>query len=59
VVYAATRDEAAAAGFDDAFIYKEIGMPPGERKIAFDYEVVEGVKELFELWREKGDKKLY
>src|SRR6266850_2542492 len=27
VVYASTRDEAAEAGFDDAFIYLEINIP--------------------------------
>ena len=31
--YAATRDDAAAAGFDDAFIYDEIGLPPVERSV--------------------------
>lgn len=59
VIYAATRDEAAGAGFDDAFIYKEIGLTQGERKIPFVYQPVEEAMELFELWREKGDRKLY
>jgi guanine deaminase len=59
VVYAATREEAAGAGFDDAFIYKEIGLPEGERKIPFVYQPMEGVAELFRLWKEKGDKRLY
>jgi guanine deaminase len=59
VVYAATRDQAAAAGFDDAFIYREIEVPPGERRIAFDLVPERGAEELFELWREKGDKSLY
>ena len=31
VVYAASRFEAAEAGFDDAFIYTEINLPDGER----------------------------
>ncbi len=33
IVYGATREDAAAAGFDDAFIYDEIGLPPGSRRI--------------------------
>jgi tRNA(Arg) A34 adenosine deaminase TadA len=31
--YAATRDDAAAAGFDDAAIYREIALPPGTRTL--------------------------
>jgi hypothetical protein len=59
VVYAATKDEAAAAGFDDAFIYREIEMSPGERRIPFFHQPVEGARDLFERWKEKGDKRLY
>jgi len=59
VVYAATRQQAAAAGFDDDFIYREIELPAGERKIAFDWLPEKGAEEVFALWREKGDKRLY
>jgi len=59
VVYAATRQEAAEAGFDDDFIYREIGLEGGERKIPFDYGRVKEAGEVFELWREKGNKRLY
>jgi guanine deaminase len=59
VVYAATRDEAAAAGFDDAFIYEEISLSGGERKIPFEHRPVKEAGELFGFWREKGNKKLY
>jgi guanine deaminase len=59
VVYAATRDEAAAAGFDDAFIYREIDLEPAERKIPFVHEPMEGASEIFGSWREKGDRRLY
>jgi len=34
IYYANTRIEAAKIGFDDEFIYEEIGRPPGQRKIA-------------------------
>jgi tRNA(Arg) A34 adenosine deaminase TadA len=33
IVYGATREDAAHGGFDDAFIYDEIGLPPGERRV--------------------------
>jgi|SRR6185437_11070337 len=59
VVYAATRDEAAAAGFDDAFIYREIDLEPAERKIPFVHEPMEVASEIFGSWREKGDRRLY
>ncbi|HVV05493.1 MAG TPA: nucleoside deaminase [Puia sp.] len=59
VVYASTRDEAAGAGFDDAFIYHEINVAAGDRKIPFDYQSLEEAAALFGLWKEKGDKRLY
>jgi guanine deaminase len=49
VVYTATRDEAAAAGFDDALIYKEVTLPLGDRKIAFTQLGAEG-DDPFDLW---------
>lgn len=59
VVYAATRHEAAEAGFDDAFIYDEISLEDGERRIPFVHQPVAGAGELFGLWREKGNRRLY
>lgn len=35
VVFAAARTDAAAAGFDDARIYREVAKPPGKREIPF------------------------
>lgn len=31
--YAATREDAAAAGFDDTLIYAELARPPGQRSL--------------------------
>lgn len=59
VVYAATQKQAAAAGFDDEFIYREIEVPEGERRIIFELSVEEGAEAVFDLWRERGDKSLY
>ena len=59
VIYASTRDEAAEAGFDDAFIYLEINVAAGERKIPFDHQTLAEAAALFGLWKEKGDKTLY
>ncbi|HTZ21809.1 MAG TPA: nucleoside deaminase [Opitutaceae bacterium] len=33
IVYACTRDDAAAIGFDDAMLYREIALGPGERRV--------------------------
>src|SRR5579863_505069 len=55
VVYAATRQQAATAGFDDAFIYREIELPDQERRIVFELGADKGAEEVFELWRERGD----
>ncbi len=59
VVYASTRHEAAEAGFDDAFIYVEINVPPEGRKIPFTHVSLEAASAVFRSWKEKGDKKLY
>ncbi len=59
VIYASTRHEAASAGFDDAFIYTEINVAAGERKIPFDHQSLDEAAALFGLWKEMGDKKLY
>ena len=59
VVYACTRHDAAGAGFDDAVIYKEIGIPNTERKIRFEHQALDEAAALFALWEEKGDRRLY
>ncbi|HXB07535.1 MAG TPA: nucleoside deaminase [Puia sp.] len=59
VIYAATRHEAAEAGFDDDFIYREIGLEGEDRRIPFVHQPVEGAGALFALWKEKGNKRLY
>ncbi|MEA5402032.1 nucleoside deaminase [Arcicella sp. DC2W] len=56
VYYANTRDDAAEAGFDDAFIYNEIPLPLSERKIEMIPLGREEAKKAFELWNEKNDK---
>ena len=59
VLYATTRYQAADAGFDDAFIYREINLDLAERHIPFCYHNEEKYQEPFELWKQKSDKKLY
>ena len=33
IVFACTRDDAAAIGFDDAFLYRELVAPPAVRRV--------------------------
>ncbi|HXD79639.1 MAG TPA: nucleoside deaminase [Puia sp.] len=59
VVYAATRLQAAEAGFDDDFIYREIELPAEARKILFEFGQDDAAEDVFSLWRAKGDRRLY
>ena len=57
--YANTRNDAAAIGFDDAFIYEQIPLAPADRTIpSLPLLRAEGL-EAFRLWSEKEDKVEY
>ena len=59
VYYASTKEDAAQAGFDDSFIYKEIAMPEAERSIPFlKVEEQEGGEE-FLMWNASMEKVEY
>jgi tRNA(Arg) A34 adenosine deaminase TadA len=59
VVYAATRTDAAQAGFDDEHIYREIDTPPPDRHIPMtQHSHVEGQRP-FEAWRKYEDRVEY
>lgn len=60
IVYAATQQDAAAAGFDDQFIYDELALPTQERRINTEGKVMhEEANKVFLEWIAKGDKALY
>lgn len=59
VFYACTKEDAAAVGFEDDFIYEEIKILPVNRKIPMISLMREESLKAFELWKEKGDKTLY
>jgi guanine deaminase len=50
VYYAADRKDAAAAGFNDEFIYDEIGLSPEKRHIRFNRIPDAGGVEVFKVW---------
>ena len=51
VYFAATRKEAAAAGFDDATIYDELALPLEGRSMRIAHVVFEGASRPFDVWR--------
>lgn len=59
VVYAATRQDAAAIGFDDQFIYDELENPMDLRKIPFQHLPMPETGALFTAWKVKKDKLEY
>jgi len=59
VVFAASQKDAAKAGFDDAFLYDEMGRSWAKRKInSFRGLEKEGIA-VFELWEKNPDKIAY
>jgi tRNA(Arg) A34 adenosine deaminase TadA len=57
--FASNRHQAAAAGFDDSFLYDEIARPAPERRIPSSSFSLDEASEVFELWRKKADKIAY
>lgn len=59
VVYANTKQEAAAIDFDDNFIYGEINTAMEKRTIPFIHHPDEAAKKVFDDWKNWEGKKLY
>jgi guanine deaminase len=56
VFFGGAASDAAAAGFDDEFIYQQIIAPPSERKIPFTQLMREESLACFDEWRAKSDR---
>jgi len=56
VFFAATHDDATAAGFDDSFIYRQIDLPHAQRSIPMTHLVDELSTRPFELWVSRPDR---
>lgn len=56
VVYAATRADAADAGFDDDHIYQEIDKAPADRRIPMMQRLDEEAQRPFEAWRDYDER---
>src|SRR5215470_1388258 len=56
VYYANTRIDAAAIGFDDDHIYRELDKPIDGRAVPFIHLQSEEARQIFREWLEKPDK---
>ena len=54
--FAATKDDAAAAGFDDSEIYSEISLPKNKRKIPTEQLLHNEAEKVFRNWVKLDDK---
>jgi len=59
IYYACTKEDAADAHFDDAFIYRELDTPKSERQLPQECCLREEALKVFEAWQRKQDKIAY
>jgi tRNA(Arg) A34 adenosine deaminase TadA len=59
LVYAASRDDAAAIGFDDAVIYQELALPIASRSLPMQQMLRAEAVQVFAAWQRKPDKVPY
>jgi tRNA(Arg) A34 adenosine deaminase TadA len=57
--FAATREDAAQAGFDDDWIYREITLPAAQRKLHSTQLLREQALTVLVEWKSKSDKTPY
>jgi tRNA(Arg) A34 adenosine deaminase TadA len=59
VFYACVASDAAAVGFDDAFIYEELKLGHNSRRLPMQQLLREESLEIFVLWRQQESKTRY
>ena len=59
VYFAASREDAAAAQFDDEFLYRELSLPLERRSLPMVQELREEAIAAFDAWREDNGKIRY
>jgi guanine deaminase len=59
IVFAADRQDAAAAGFDDDFLYRELSLPIEQRSLPVDQLHREEAIAAFDVWRNDHGKIRY
>jgi len=56
IYYAATGQDAQAAGFDDCRFSDELALPPSGRSIPMIQDLQEEAREAFRAWMRKADR---
>jgi len=59
VVFGAGRADAAAIGFDDAFIYDQLPLSIDQRSLPMQQALRDDAVKVFQLWQQKMDRTLY
>lgn len=59
IYYGNTKHDAAAIGFDDAFIYEELELKPEDRKLPLEHLLGDEAIKAFQDWERKDDKVCY
>jgi tRNA(Arg) A34 adenosine deaminase TadA len=59
IFYAATRQDAADIGFNDALIYDQLQLPVSDRSLPMSQMMRQEALEAFRYWKEKPDKITY
>jgi tRNA(Arg) A34 adenosine deaminase TadA len=59
IFYAANAEDAARAGFDDAFLYRELALPVGARTLPATEMLREEAQASFAAWDASPNKQPY
>lgn len=59
IYYGNNQHDAAAIGFDDAFIYEELAVSPAERRLKMEALLPDEAIAAFDAWCDKEDKVPY
>jgi guanine deaminase len=59
IVFAGARADAAAAGFDDEELYRELAMDPSSRRLPMQQILRDKAVAVFEEWRQMPGKVMY
>jgi tRNA(Arg) A34 adenosine deaminase TadA len=59
IFFAGTREDAARAGFDDSYIYKELALPIPQRAIPMSQLMHKQALAAFRYWAAKPDRQQY
>lgn len=59
LVYGCGHDQAAAIGFDDNYIYEQIPLPPGQRRLDSSQVLESDAAAVMRRWGNRPDRQLY